>query len=288
MSETPRTDEKMVHVSVNRDGSIMLWPNESGGYVDANFCRTLERENAQLRTELESHAWEVSPAMAHAKIDQLNAEVESLRKGSATACAALRAGANKLDRQNEELKIEAGNLAADVERLIAAEVERLKSTRWKYADDPEMVFTDYLGWLHAMERLKAEVSKHSRELVRHHKLAMQGARTWLHAQHGELIAEVERLRKNAGNVSAELVNETCDAIRWQQRAERAEEENKFLHDALDAFEWQRINSMTVAEVKKELLANGYTEERLAAGFKKIIATVEKAKAALDAAKGGAK
>jgi hypothetical protein len=42
----------------------------------------LEGDNARLRgellqaqTELESHAWEISPAMAQAKIDQLNAEV---------------------------------------------------------------------------------------------------------------------------------------------------------------------------------------------------------------------
>ena len=33
----------------------------------------------QLTDELESHAWEVTPAMAQARIDQLNAEVERLR-----------------------------------------------------------------------------------------------------------------------------------------------------------------------------------------------------------------
>jgi hypothetical protein len=33
---------------------------------------------AELEGELESHAWEISPAMAQAKIDQLNARVEEL------------------------------------------------------------------------------------------------------------------------------------------------------------------------------------------------------------------
>ena len=36
----------------------------------------LTAENAQLRAELESHAWEVSPAMAQARIDQLHARAE--------------------------------------------------------------------------------------------------------------------------------------------------------------------------------------------------------------------
>jgi hypothetical protein len=33
-----------------------------------------------LESELESHAWEISPAMAQAKIDQLNAANEALEK----------------------------------------------------------------------------------------------------------------------------------------------------------------------------------------------------------------
>lgn len=55
------------------------------------------------------------------------------------------------------------------------------------------------------------------------------------------------------------------------------EENKFLHDALDAFEWQRINAMSHEEVRKELLADGYTEERLNAGFAKIKALINRTK-----------
>jgi len=53
MNATPRTDEKTVHVSVGRDGEILLWPDAAGRYVDADFARTLERENASLRSEVE-------------------------------------------------------------------------------------------------------------------------------------------------------------------------------------------------------------------------------------------
>ena len=38
----------------------------------------LRAENKRLEEELESHAWEISPAMAQAKIDHLNARVEEL------------------------------------------------------------------------------------------------------------------------------------------------------------------------------------------------------------------
>lgn len=40
----------------------------------------LKSENARLQNELESHAWEVSPAMAQAKLDELNWEVDRLKK----------------------------------------------------------------------------------------------------------------------------------------------------------------------------------------------------------------
>lgn len=59
----------------------------------------------------------------------------------------------------------------------------------------------------------------------------------------------------------------------------AVEENEFLQKAISAFDWQRINSMSVDEVEKELLDAGYTKERLDAGLAKIRATVEKALAA---------
>ena len=41
----------------------------------------IKAESARLSDELESHAWEVSPAMAHAKIDELNRENARLAAG---------------------------------------------------------------------------------------------------------------------------------------------------------------------------------------------------------------
>ncbi len=58
--------------------------------------------------------------------------------------------------------------------------------------------------------------------------------------------------------------------------ERLNAENKFLHDLIDGFEWQRINAMSAEEVRKELLAEGYTEERLNEGFAKVRAMTEAA------------
>ena len=43
-----------------------------------NEIACLNAENERLKTELESYAWEISPAMAQAKIDSLNAENERL------------------------------------------------------------------------------------------------------------------------------------------------------------------------------------------------------------------
>lgn len=65
----------------------------------------------------------------------------------------------------------------------------------------------------------------------------------------------------------------------------AREENDFLQSALSAFEWQRINTLSHEEVKAELLAEGYTQERLDEGLRKIRETVEKALATRAAQEG---
>ena len=46
----------------------------------SNMLRLKRVEIAELKAELESHAWEISPAMAQAKIDQLNAEIAELQR----------------------------------------------------------------------------------------------------------------------------------------------------------------------------------------------------------------
>ena len=50
MSDTPRTDEQAGYP----DGSGRWKYTELGLYVDADFARQLERENARLRSELEA------------------------------------------------------------------------------------------------------------------------------------------------------------------------------------------------------------------------------------------
>jgi hypothetical protein len=72
-----------------------------------------------------------------------------------------------------------------------------------------------------------------------------------------------------------LESTTLETELAEAKAQLAETEahNEFLQDTLSAFEWQRINTMSVAEVEKELHELGYTKERLDAGFAKIRATV---------------
>ena len=41
-------------------------------------CKRLEELGSKLEEEKEAHAWEISPAMAQAKIDELNARVAEL------------------------------------------------------------------------------------------------------------------------------------------------------------------------------------------------------------------
>lgn len=99
------------------------------------------------------------------------------------------------------------------------------------------------------------------------------------------MEELKRLRGLDKVLVSELHAKDARAAAAERALAVEKEENDFLHAALDAFEWQRINSMSVLEVKKELLEAGYTEERLAEGMAKIMATVSKSRSALDAAKG---
>lgn len=48
-----------------------------------------------------------------------------------------------------------------------------------------------------------------------------------------------------------------------------QEENAFLHELLNAEAWVRINAMKPEELEAELLAAGYTKERLDAGLAKL-------------------
>ena len=99
---------------------------------------------------------------------------------------------------------------------------------------------------------------------------------------GDWEVERELMRASAAALRARdsAVDERdalkADNAKLHAELARAEEENEFHIAAMNAFEWQRINAMSAAEVEKELLEAGYTKERLDAGLAKIRATVETA------------
>ena len=65
---------------------------ERGGGAESDLAASRARCE-ELEKELESHVWEISPAMAQAKIDELNAKVASL----ASENAKLREDKERLD-----------------------------------------------------------------------------------------------------------------------------------------------------------------------------------------------
>jgi hypothetical protein len=75
------------------------------------------------------------------------------------------------------------------------------------------------------------------------------------------------LREDARPTLAHVVQDAAEEIAELRT------ENEWLQSLLAGFEWQRINAMSAAEVEKELLAEGYTKERLDAGMAKLRATL---------------
>ena len=95
-----------------------------------NRCKEAADELERLQTELESHAWEISPAMAQAKIDQLNAANAALR----SEADALRVDAERLSRELNEALLQADaylrrlNVVADERDNFAEALIAIKST----------------------------------------------------------------------------------------------------------------------------------------------------------------
>ena len=88
MSDTPLTDNaeeknlqpRWVPVEFARDLERRLAATQDG-YIESLQREAKQRaEIARLTQELESHAWEISPAMAQARIDQLTTENNLLKK----------------------------------------------------------------------------------------------------------------------------------------------------------------------------------------------------------------
>lgn len=112
MSDTPRTDDEQYGAT---------------GRVSVDFARTLERELtaaqariAELETELESHAWKISPAMAEARIEQLFAENEQLKKRLTSS-----------ERARQSLSDACDSLQAELAKLndpVAVHINMLRGT----------------------------------------------------------------------------------------------------------------------------------------------------------------
>lgn len=88
-SDTP-TPETDLRATTLPAGTFGPGNQVSVEIVPAEFARQLERELAaaqariaELETQLEAHAWKVSPAMAQAQIDQLNARIAELERDRA-------------------------------------------------------------------------------------------------------------------------------------------------------------------------------------------------------------
>jgi hypothetical protein len=80
LAEEKALTDKLLH-DASYVGGVLYWVQKH----DAVLAQLAEAraEVIALKEELESHAWEISPAMAQAKIDQLKAEVERLREDKA-------------------------------------------------------------------------------------------------------------------------------------------------------------------------------------------------------------
>ena len=137
------------------------------------------------------------------------------------------------------------SFARELETELAAakaECERLKSARWKYADDPEQVFTDDYGWLHVnvkadIDELIARAEKAEDELKQTQSSALNWARFAAEKADGEDVAKQRAERAEAALAEAKVERETVaeaslrslesyiDKLKqFAERAEKAEAE----------------------------------------------------------------
>ena len=109
--------------------------------------------------------------------------------------------------------------AADELRDLRAEVVRLQSARYKYEDDPEMVFDEDLGWVHVIVQkefrdLRAELAdtKEESERMRQEALYFGNKAEELQAQCAEREIELSRYLEN--EFAVKLAAERADKIKW--------------------------------------------------------------------------
>lgn len=89
--------------------NFLLTSHSDARAVEEELDR-LKEENSRLSEELESHAWEISPAMAQAKIDELTADLAAARATNADLYA-------EFKRQNDGLSEERDRLKAELREL---------------------------------------------------------------------------------------------------------------------------------------------------------------------------
>lgn len=88
--------------------------------------------------------------------------------------------------------------------------------------------------------------------------------------HQSLVIVMQERRLSRGpDFLRELLAERDNLTDLRAANSALVEENKFLHDLLDAFNWRRINSLSVEEVEKELSEKGHSAEKLKCGMDKI-------------------
>ena len=125
-SDTPRTDAT----------SQYCYGHVDRKWVSVTFARTLERELnaaqariAELEAELESHAWEISPAMAQAKIDELNAKIERLEAQQSPAPQFLAKGTAQRYRK-KPVEIEAMQFTPESKYAVYNWITCTKEADW--------------------------------------------------------------------------------------------------------------------------------------------------------------
>lgn len=75
-----------------------------------------------------------------------------------------------------------------------------------------------------------------------------------------------QLAQELDAAKADLAAARSEAKDARERVDELEAEQEFVADMMDAFEWKRINLMSVDDVRAELKEHGYTDERINAGI----------------------